>query len=89
MPVDNEEPVTLDIGDRIYVKGQNPEGFIVFSDGGSPEEGATNTSLFVITTDDEFSGVEVHGNIMSIIYKDDFINNNIIPYSWCFTAIFL
>jgi hypothetical protein len=37
MPVDTEDYVTLYMGDRIYVKGQNPEGFASFSDGGSAE----------------------------------------------------
>lgn len=66
--------ITIPSGSTVYMKGNNPNGFI-----------ASDTSSAYFT----MSGtVEAHGNIMSLIYNDNFEGQLTIPSNFCYFGLF-
>ena len=80
-------PISLVAGETLYLKGDNPNGFSVvdfenwtgvfYSFGGMNEDGNGSTGKF-----------ECHGNIMSLLYGDDFEDKTTIPSVGCFFDLF-
>ena len=66
--------LTIPNGSTLYLKGNNSNGF---------NKQAYNAKYFNIT-----ETVEVNGNIMSLLYEDDFEDELTIPSKLCFYALF-
>lgn len=69
----------------VYLKGNNLDGL----DGTirTTEENITSKiSLFSIVN--AYTDITVNGNIMSLIYGDNFIDQLTIPAEWCFACLF-
>lgn len=78
-------PIPLAAGETLYLKGNNENGFsavnnrlCVFGDL-SPMGGQTTPST---------GKFECHGNIMSLLYGDDFDGKDTIPTPYCFNSLF-
>ena len=74
--------VPLNAGETLYMKGNSPNGFstlvetgggVVYTFGDMSGEGNTTTGKY-----------ECHGNIMSLLYGDDFEDKTTIPSAGCF-----
>lgn len=80
-------PIFLAAGETLYLKGNNENGFsnsdlqeyvgICHSFGDPMRDGNESTGKF-----------ECQGNIMSLIYGDDFENKYALPCNWCFANLF-
>lgn len=70
--------IQLLAGESVYLKGNNPNGFSSFSDDDLISHN------FAMST----GKYNVHGNIMSLIYGDDFEDKYTIPTQYCFYALF-
>ncbi len=68
--------ISLSTGDTLKLKGNNPDGF------SNPNNGYLNTF------NNSTGKVDVSGNIMSLLYTDDFQNKTEIPCEGCFTMLF-
>jgi hypothetical protein len=68
--------ITLSAGSFVRMKGSNPNGF------NSGVE-KSNYNMFVMT-----GKISASGNIMSLLYDDDFENNTTIPCSYCYYCMF-
>jgi hypothetical protein len=68
--------ITLSAGSFVRMKGSNPNGF-----NSGVEE--SNYNMFVMT-----GKISASGNIMSLLYDDDFENNTTIPCSYCYYCMF-
>ncbi len=73
-PWNADDEITLDEGEFFYVKGNNPNGFSVDDE---------NYSSF--STYGEFA---CSGNIMSLLYGDNFAESDVIPSDYCFYGLF-
>lgn len=67
--------ITIPSGSTVYMKGDNPFGFITSPWGGGKK--------FIMS-----GTIEGGGNIMSLLYGDDFENNLVIPGPNCFYNLF-
>ena len=72
--------LTIPNGETIYFKGNNPNGFTT---GTTTATSVVNYSKFAMT-----GTVESHGNIMSLLYEDNFEGEYLLPSDWCFAALF-
>lgn len=80
-------PIPLDAGETLYLKGNNENGFTTANS--STNEGRICT-FFDIKHDGSTTGkFECHGNIMSLLYGDDFENKFNIPNINCFYNLFV
>lgn len=79
-------PIPLAAGETLYLKGDNQNGFsvvvenwtgVTYSFGGMNEDGNGSTGKF-----------ECHGNIMSLLYSDEFEDKTTIPNAYCFSGLF-
>ncbi len=66
--------ITLDMGDTVYMKGNNSGGFSTNS---------SNYNQFQMT-----GKISSSGNIMSLLYEDDFEEQLTIPCNYCFYYMF-
>ncbi len=71
------ETLNLPAGETLYFKGDNSTGFST-----STTSGMYNS--FVLKT----GRVKAHGNVQSLLYDDNFVNNNTIPNISCFANLF-
>ena len=69
------ETLNLPAGETLYFKGNNPNGFSGQSD---------SNSTFQLNN----GNVSGHGNIQSLLYDDNFTNNNTIPSNYCYCLMF-
>lgn len=69
------ETLNLPAGETLYFKGNNPNGF-------SGQSGSNST--FQLNN----GNVSGHGNIQSLLYDDNFTNNNTIPSNYCYCLMF-
>lgn len=74
-------PIPLSAGDTLYIKGNNEEGFNI----GSTQYGIERIVSFNGST----GKFECHGNIMSLLYGDDFEGKYTIPSQFCFSDLFV
>lgn len=68
--------ISLHAGTTMYMKGNNPNGF-------NTSFSSYNCNIFSISGD-----IEARGNIMSLLYGDDFEENLTIPCDCCFNSLF-
>ena len=68
--------ITLSAGSSVRMKGSNPNGFTI-------DTKDSNRNKFVMT-----GKISASGNIMSLLYDDDFENNTTIPCSCCYSNMF-
>ena len=66
--------ISLPSGTTVYMKGNNPNGF---------SKSSSKYSTFNMT-----GKIESHGNIMSLLYDDDFEDKLTIPSSYCYYRMF-
>ena len=66
--------ITLDMGDTVYIKGNNSGGFSTSS---------RNYNQFQMT-----GKISASGNIMSLLYEDNFEEQLTIPGEYCFYCMF-
>lgn len=66
--------ITLNIGDIVFFKGNNEQYF---------SKSTSEFNMFIIT-----GKVKAHGNIMSLLYGDNFIDNLSIDSDYCFYSLF-
>ena len=69
------ETLNLPAGETLYFKGDNSTGF--YSNNGERRRFVLNTGK-----------VNASGNIQSLVYDDNFVNNNTIPCNYCFAYLF-
>ena len=69
------ETLNLRAGETLYFKGDNSTGFC---------RGSSSQARFALTT----GQVRGHGNIQSLVYDDNFVNNNTIPCASCYAYMF-
>ena len=67
--------ITLNTGDTVYMKGNNSNGF--------------STSNSSYNTFNMSGKIGASGNIMSLLYEDEFEGKLIIPCTYCFYQMFL
>jgi hypothetical protein len=78
--------IPLKAGETLYMKGNNPNGLTSIKRACS----FGDLSLEGIGNGDCTSGkYECHGNIMSLLYDDDFEDKTTIPGSLCFACLFM
>ena len=65
--------ITLNTGDVVYMKGDNSSGF----------SSASNYNQFKMT-----GKIAASGNIMSLLYEEDFEERLIIPRNYCYYSMF-
>ena len=73
--------ITLDNGNKLYLRGNNPNGFSLHPDDSSDEKPGNH---FAMTGE-----LSASGNIMSLIYGTDFEDKYVIPESATFCFYFL
>lgn len=66
--------IDLDKGQTVYMRGDNPNGFSISH---------SNYNIFIMT-----GKIKAYGNIMSLLYKDDFEDQLEIPCDYCFYKLF-
>ena len=66
--------ITLNTGDTVYMKGNNPNGFSTSS---------SSYNQFQMT-----GKIGASGNIMSLLYEDDFEGKLTIPNNYCYCRMF-
>ena len=71
--------INLPAGKTVYMRGNNPDGFSGFKSIGL----GYKYNNFGMT-----GKIESHGNIMSLLYGDDFKNKLTIPVDFCFSCLF-
>ena len=81
--------ITLDHGKKVYMRGNNPNGFTSFelvnrTDDGLSNEVGPNLSIFTMS-----GKIAASGNVMSLLYPDDFDNQDSLPADGCFGALFM
>lgn len=78
--------IIVNEGQAIYLKGINLAGLDCSrsEDGGQDEQGAL--PLFLVKDDDTY--INCSGNIMSLIYGDNYLNWDEIPIEYCFAYLF-
>lgn len=80
-------PIPLAAGETLYLKGNNENGFTTANS--LTNEGRVCT-FFDVKHDGSTAGkFECHGNIMSLLYGDDFENKFNIPNLNCFYELFV
>ena len=67
--------ITLNIGDTVYMKGNNSNGF--------------STGFSSYNTFNMSGKISASGNIMSLLYEDDFEGKLTIPCNYCFYQMFI
>lgn len=72
------QPILLNSGDSVYMKGNNQQGF-----NSSAKIDADRYNQFVI-----LGKTQCSGNIMSLLYEDDFENKYNIDIEYCFANVF-
>lgn len=72
--------ITITSGSTVYMKGNNPNGFTT---GTTTATTVDKYSKFVMT-----GTVEANGNVMSLLYEDNFEGEYVLPSNWCFAALF-
>ena len=80
-------PIPLAAGETLYLKGNNENGFCYFNEETGEERLCSFGELSKIgipTTTPSTGKFECHGNIMSLLYGDDFENKDTIPNVGCF-----
>lgn len=78
--------ITVNEGQAIYLKGINLAGLdCTRSEGGGQEERGA-LPLFLVKDDDTY--INCSGNIMSLIYGDNYLNWDEIPIEYCFAYLF-
>lgn len=78
--------ITVNEGQAIYLKGINLAGLdCTRSEGGGQEEQGA-LPLFLVKDDDTY--INCSGNIMSLIYGDNYLNWDEIPIEHCFAYLF-
>lgn len=78
--------ITVNEGQAIYLKGINLAGLdCTRSEGGGQDEQVAKP-LFLVKDDDTY--INCSGNIMSLIYGDNYLNWDEIPIEYCFTYLF-
>ena len=70
--------ISLPSGTTVYMKGNNPDGFCKIT-----SDGEMAYSNFVMT-----GKIESHGNIISLLYNDEFEGNLDIPNVACYMNVF-
>ena len=81
-------PIPLAAGETLYLKGNNENGFSYMNE----ETGEVRLCSFGDTSEMGFQSLpstgkfECHGNIMSLLYGDDFENKTTIPNAFCFLS---
>lgn len=81
--------ITLDSGKKVYMRGNNPGGFTSFevihtTPNGLDNEVGPNLSTFTMS-----GKIAASGNVMSLLYPDDFENQDSLPADGCFGALFM
>ena len=66
--------ISLPSGTTVYMKGNNPDGF---------SSSSSKYSYFKMT-----GKIESHGNIMSLLYGEDFEDKVTIPNDYCYYCMF-
>ena len=66
--------LTIPSGSTVYMKGNNPNGF---------NQSSNSRSSFTMS-----GTIEANGNVMSLLYEDNFEGQLTIPSSYCFYALF-
>ena len=83
-------PIPLAAGETLYLKGNNENGFCYMNM--ETAEGRMCTfgdlSFIGIQNTPSTGKFECHGNIMSLLYGDDFEGKTTIPSAKCFTYLF-
>ena len=84
-------PIPLAAGETLYLKGNNENGFscMDMETGGGRMCTFGDCSIFGIPNTPSTGKFECHGNIMSLLYGDEFDDKTIIPSPGCFANIFL
>ena len=81
--------ITLDNGEKVYMRGNNPDGFTSFevthvTPDGLDNEVGPNLSTFTMS-----GKIAASGNVMSLLYPDDFESKDSLPADGCFGALFM
>ena len=81
--------ITLDNGEKVYLRGDNPNGFTSFElvnrlDDGLSNEVGPNLSTFTMS-----GMIAASGNVMSLLYPDDFERRDSLLADGCFGALFM
>ena len=78
---ENGESITINLGEKVLFKGDNPEGF---NECYYNNKYINNLAYYFLGT----GKYKVSGNVMSLIYKDNFIDKNNTPNKGCFSRLF-
>lgn len=78
-------PIPLAAGETLYLKGNNENGFS--NEGRICSFG--DLSFFGTQNTPSTGKFECHGNIMSLLYGDDFEDKTSIPIAACFYGLFI
>ena len=78
---ENGESITINLGEKLLFKGDNPEGF---NECYYNNKYINNLAYYFLGT----GKYKVSGNVMSLIYKDNFIDKNNTPNKGCFSRLF-
>lgn len=78
--------ITVNEGQAIYLKGINLAGLDCSRSGGGGQEEQDALPLFLVKDDDTY--INCSGNIMSLIYGDNYLNWDEIPIEFCFGYLF-
>lgn len=78
--VSNGSTIVLNKGEKLYLKGNNSTyGRVVFG---------TMYNYYAYAKIQSSGKIDVMGNIMSLVYGDNFINNNTLESSFTFLSLF-
>lgn len=76
----NHTPIYLQANETVYIRGNNPHGLGNMN---------TETGIGIAYSFSNSTGkFNVHGNIMSLLYNDDFSDKICIPTPYCFYELF-
>ncbi len=78
--------ITVNEGQAIYLKGINLAGLDCSRSEGGGRDEQSALPLFLVKDDDTY--INCSGNIMSLIYGDNYLNWDEIPIEYCFTYLF-
>ena len=78
--------ITVNEGQAIYLKGINLAGLDCSRSQGGEQEERGALPLFLVKDDDTY--INCSGNIMSLIYGDNYLNWDEIPIEYCFGYLF-
>lgn len=83
-------PILLAAGETLYLKGNNENGFSYLNEETGEQRVCSfgDTSSFDVPNTPSTGKFECHGNIMSLLYGDDFEDKTTIPNIGCFLYLF-